>query len=42
VLRWSKYTNVDLTPWPAIGAFMARVEERPAVKAALEAERSTK
>ncbi len=42
VLRWSKYTNVDLSGWPSIGAFMERVGERAAVKAALEAERTAK
>jgi glutathione S-transferase len=42
VLRWSKHTNVDLAQWPAIGAYLARVGERPAVKAAIDAERAFK
>ncbi len=42
VLRWSKYTGIDLGAWPAIGAFMERVGARPAVKAAIEAERNGK
>jgi glutathione S-transferase len=42
VLRWSKHTGVELGEWPAIGQFMERVGERPAVKAAIEAERNFK
>ena len=42
VLRWSKHTGVDLGAWPAIGAFMERVGERAAVKAAIEAEKQAK
>ena len=38
VLRWTKSTGIDLARWPGIVAFMARMHERPAVKAALEAE----
>jgi glutathione S-transferase len=38
ILSWTKRFEVDLTKWPAIDAFMARMRERPAVKAALAAE----
>jgi glutathione S-transferase len=41
-LRWAGVTNVDLSGLDALSAFMARVSERPAVKAALEAEGLTK
>ena len=40
VLRWSAFVHVDLAPYPALGAFLARVGERPAVKAALAAEQA--
>lgn len=39
VMRWTKPMNIDLTPWPAIQAFMARTAARPGVLAALEAEK---
>jgi glutathione S-transferase len=38
VLRWSPRTGLDLAKWPALKALVERVSERPAVKAALEAE----
>ncbi|HEY4118686.1 MAG TPA: glutathione transferase GstA [Byssovorax sp.] len=38
VLRWGRLTGVDVAKWPSLVAFMDRVEERPAVTAALEAE----
>jgi len=31
VLGWSRATSVDLTKWPAIGAYLARLRERPSV-----------
>ncbi len=40
MLRWTQFTGIDLTKWPALAAYSARVESRPAVKAALEAERA--
>ena len=40
VLRWSPRTGVDLSRWPAIVGFMERVGARPAVKAAIAAEKS--
>jgi len=42
ILRWTRPHNIDLAPWPALPAFMARVEARPAVQAALKAEGLTK
>jgi glutathione S-transferase len=42
VLSWSKHVGVDLAAWPAIVSYMQRVGERPAVKAALDAERQAK
>ncbi len=38
VLRWTKAVSFDLTPWPALKAFIDRMLARPAVKAAMEAE----
>ncbi len=38
VLNWAGFTKVDLTPFPALRAYHARVAERPAVQEALKAE----
>ncbi len=38
VLNWSGMHKVDLSPWPALQQFQARVAARPAVQAALKAE----
>lgn len=40
MLRWTAHTGIDLARWPKLGAYFARIEERPSVKAAIEAERS--
>ena len=40
MLRWTAFTGIDLAKWPALKAFAERVERRPAVAAALVAERS--
>jgi glutathione S-transferase len=40
MLRWTAHTGIDLAKWPNLSAFFKRVEERPSVKAALEAEKS--
>jgi glutathione S-transferase len=42
VTRWTDRLGIDLTPYPNVRAFQARVGERPAVKAALEAEAAKK
>ncbi len=38
ILRWSRFFAIDLARWPNLSAFMARVEARPAVRAALREE----
>jgi glutathione S-transferase len=38
VLRWSAFTGIDLGKWGGLKAYFSRVHERPAVRAALEAE----
>ncbi len=38
VLNWSKWVKFDLTPWPALGAYQARVAARPGVQKALKKE----
>jgi glutathione S-transferase len=40
MLRWTAFTGIDLAKWPNLSAYFKRVEERPSVKAALEAERA--
>jgi glutathione S-transferase len=42
VVNWSGTLNVDLTPWPALREFQARVAARPKVHAALKAEHLVK
>jgi glutathione S-transferase len=39
MLRWTTFTGINLTKWPALEAFFARVEARPTVQAALAAEK---
>jgi glutathione S-transferase len=41
MLRWTTHTGIDLAKWPALQAFFARVDARPAVQAALAAEKGT-
>jgi glutathione S-transferase len=38
VTNWAKFVNLDLGPYPRLGAYMARVAARPAVQAAMKAE----
>ncbi|TBN48847.1 glutathione transferase GstA [Pseudomonas sp. BGI-2] len=38
VLRWAPLFAIDLDQWPALVRFQARVDQKPAVKAALAAE----
>ena len=38
VLRWSALVHVDLSRWPVLTAYLARVGDRPKVKEALQAE----
>ncbi|MCD0499250.1 glutathione transferase GstA [Achromobacter sp. MY14] len=38
VLRWAAFFDISLTRWPALADYMARIGERPGVRAALAAE----
>jgi glutathione S-transferase len=41
ILRWAKvfpFMKLDLSAWPVLEAYLARIAERPAVQAALQAE----
>ena len=38
VLNWTAMHDIDLSRWPSLTAFVARVAQRPAVRAALQAE----
>lgn len=38
IVNWSHFLMVSLQPYPALAAYMARVAERPMVRAALQAE----
>lgn len=40
VTGWARFVQFDLSPYPNVDAFMARVKTRPAVTAALEAEKA--
>ena len=42
VLTWAGFVGPDLASWPALQAFMARMQARPAVVATLAAERNAK
>jgi glutathione S-transferase len=37
-LRWAKFVHFDLSPWPVITEYLARLHERPSVLKAIEAE----
>jgi glutathione S-transferase len=38
MLRWTRFYGIDLSPWPALGAYFDRIAARPAVIATLKAE----
>lgn len=38
IVNWTRFKAIDLTPWPAVAAFMQRVAQRPAVLQALREE----
>jgi glutathione S-transferase len=38
VLGWTKHVGIDLSGYPAIGAYLARIAARPAVQKTLQAE----
>lgn len=39
VLSWSRLVGIDHSPWPSVVAFLERVNARPAVQAARDAEK---
>jgi len=39
VLSWASYVEIDLSIWPTLSAYLTRIGDRPAVKAAMIAER---
>jgi glutathione S-transferase len=39
ITNWAKHVDLDLSGFPAVLAFQKRVAERPAVRAALDAEK---
>ncbi|MCJ8208006.1 glutathione transferase GstA [Pseudomonas sp. RGM2987] len=41
VLKWLPFFNIDIKQWPALASFMARIEARPSVRAAIAAEEAT-
>ena len=38
VLNWTKWVGIDLARWPGLSAYVARVQARPRVRAAMQAE----
>jgi glutathione S-transferase len=40
ILGWTRFANIDLGQWPALKAYVERVAARPAVQAALAAEKA--
>ncbi|OIQ71282.1 glutathione S-transferase GST-6.0 [mine drainage metagenome] len=42
VTTWAAYVGVDLSPWPSLARYKARMEARPGVAATLAAEREAK
>lgn len=38
MLRWTRYTGIDLSPWPVLRGYFDRVAARPAVISAMQAE----
>lgn len=38
IINWHNFINVDLSPWPVLADYQARVAARPAVQAALREE----
>jgi len=42
VLGWSGRLKFDLTPWPALPAYLERIAARKAVQTALQTEREAK
>lgn len=42
IVMWTKLHDIDMTPWPHLRAYVARVASRPSVKAAEQAEQEAK
>lgn len=42
VLNWTKYAGIDLAGWPILKSYVSRIADRPAVRAALVAEKLLK
>lgn len=40
IVMWSQLHSIDLSAWPALRAYLQRIEARPSVQAALAAERA--
>ena len=38
ILNWTRIHNIDLSRWPGLTAYVARIAQRPAVREVLEAE----
>ena len=38
VLNWTRYVKIDLSKWPVLAAFQARIGQRPKVQEAMKAE----
>jgi glutathione S-transferase len=38
VLGWTRHLKIDLTPWPVLTAYQARIAQRPKVQQALREE----
>lgn len=38
ILSWTRFLNIDVSPWPNVQSYVERVARRPAVQAALRAE----
>ncbi|AHL34427.1 glutathione S-transferase [Pseudomonas brassicacearum] len=41
VLKWLPFFDIEIEDWPVLAAFMARIEARPSVRAAMAAEAAT-
>jgi glutathione S-transferase len=42
IVMWTKLHDIDMTPWPHLRAYVARIASRPSVKAAEQAEQEAK
>ncbi len=42
ILGWCKWMDIDIARWPALKTHTGRIADRPAVRAALSAEKSPK